>query len=63
MSIPAPISACPITSAHLRLNASDHAPAGMSESAIVAATTVPSTRSCGAERWASITKYRSETST
>jgi hypothetical protein len=56
ISIPAARNPCPITSGHLRLNASDQTPAGMSDSTIVTATTAPRTRSSKPERWASTTK-------
>ena len=56
ITMPAARNPCPITSGHLRLNASDQTPAGMSDSTNVTATTVLRTRSWEAERWALTTK-------
>jgi hypothetical protein len=52
-----------MTSGHLRLNASDQTPAGMSDTVSVRAITVPRSTSWGADRWAWVTKYRLEVST
>ena len=55
-TIPAASSPCPATSGHLRLNASDHAPAGTSVSVSVTATTVPRPMICDADNRALTTK-------
>ncbi len=55
MTMPAARNACPITSGHLRLTASDQTPVGMSDISSVADSTVPSTSSWNAERCAVIT--------
>ena len=54
--MPAARNACPMTSGHLRLNASDHTPAGMSDSSKVSAMTAPRRTSWAAERCAATTK-------
>jgi hypothetical protein len=63
ITIPAAMNMCPITSGHVRLNASDQTPVGMSDSSKVTDTTVPRTTSWNADRCASRTKYKLETST
>jgi hypothetical protein len=62
-SMPAARNPCPSTSGHFRLNASDHTPAGMSDTVSVTAMPVPSSTSWAADRWAWVTKYRLEVST